>query len=219
MEREDIPYLRRGWSDRESGSNLGCLLVAGLIKLFDRAVANATIVPVIKLTQSTSDDSGHGWVIHLRSDRRGRGGQVATFELAQRIVTFFHRSGYDGAIPEELSVPTDAGTWQKSKWIVGGFLASFLSYVAGVLVCGYLFEPWNLSFPEYLNMVSDMYLGLSSCCSLPGLALSLFATSLVVLRSISARRSAVAIIIMFAIINLVIGCGVGMFMMLDLSRY
>lgn len=102
VEREEIPYLKRGWSDRDTGSDLGCLLLAGFINLFDRAMAQAGVVPTIKLTQATSGDTGQGWVVHLRSQMRGRRGRVATFEMAQRIATFLRGAGYGGAMAEAL---------------------------------------------------------------------------------------------------------------------
>lgn len=118
------------------------------------------------------------------------------------------------------SVPPGLETSMRRRWFAGGILASVAAYLAGVIVCGYLVEPWKLSLSEYLAILYDMYLGLSLCCGLPGMALSLLLLWLAVFRAKAPKRWALTVLVVFfAILNLVIGCGVGMFSMLDLSRY
>jgi hypothetical protein len=83
------------------------LLLVVFRALIDHLFTRSTKVQVLKLTQSASYDSRQGWVIHLRSSRRGEKGQVATLQMARRFVAFLRQAGYRGAIPEELSVPMD----------------------------------------------------------------------------------------------------------------
>lgn len=83
------------------------LLAYAFLEIMDRILARSTKVPVLKLTQSLSDGSSQGWVIHLRSRKRGRRGQVETLKMAGRVVAFLRQAGYRGTMPEELSVPVD----------------------------------------------------------------------------------------------------------------
>ena len=79
------------------------LLTYAFLEVVDRTLARSTKVPVLKLTQSPRDDSSQGWVIHMRSKKRGRRGQVNTLEMAGRVVAFLRQTGWRGTIPAELS--------------------------------------------------------------------------------------------------------------------
>lgn len=102
---------------------------------------------------------------------------------------------------------------------MGGISASVFSYLAGFLIFGYR-QPMNFSLSEYLDIVFDMYLVSSSLCGLPGLALSLFVLRVAILRPKKPNRFAIIVIVItLAVFNLVIGFGVGMINMLDLSYH
>lgn len=138
VEREDIKRnlirIMEGGGGPGSGS-LGDVVFMILLEIIDRSIAKGTKVPVIKLTQSASGDSGQGWVVHLRSKRRGRKGQAATLEMAQRFVAFLRQSGYQGAIPDELTEPTELMTSLREKRRGRLLLSAVaLSSLAGLVV-------------------------------------------------------------------------------------
>lgn len=83
------------------------LLTYAFLEVMDRTLARSTKVPVLKLTQSPSDGSSQGWVIHLRSKNRGRRGQVETLEMAGHVAAFLRQTGYRGTMPEELGGPSE----------------------------------------------------------------------------------------------------------------
>jgi hypothetical protein len=231
VDREDIPYLSRGWSEREAGSNLGCLLVAGFINLFDRAVAQAGVVPTIKLTQATSNDTGQGWVVHLRSKKRGSKGQAETLEMARRFAAFLRQAGYEGAISRELSVPVEdlkasakevsTSTYldasSKRRWIVAGNLAVILAWAATVflgssagsymMVTG---SPFWLAenLPQILKGISTgMRYGF--CCTLPVLAFGLFVLWIAGSRAFMAGKQNRSSFIVVTILGVIIASGGG----------
>ena len=213
VEREDISR-----NLGHMGGDPLSLLLDVFLWIIDVLVAKATKVPVIKLTQSRSDDSGQGWVGHLRSQRRGHRGQVATFRMAQRMVAFLRRSGYDGAIPEELSVPRDLEASLKLRRIVAGSLAIVLAWIAAVLfgssVGSYMMgdgNPFWLAGNLAFILEGSRY---GFCCTLPVLAFGLFflwiAGGAFILGKQS-RSSFIASIILGVIIALVGGCLTGWF--------
>ena len=66
---------------------LGLLLVVFVAvseAIIENVRAKKTRVPVLRLTQSRDDDSGQGWVIDLRSDKRGNKGRAATLATEER---------------------------------------------------------------------------------------------------------------------------------------
>ena len=123
IESVDIPRDRNRTSggDISGGSDLGDL-VLGLLFIVLFAIFEATIenfrakrtkMPVLRLTQSRCDNLGQGWVIDLRSDKRGNEGRAATLEMAHRVVAMLCLTGYAGAIPEEVSLPEDPEAFVK----------------------------------------------------------------------------------------------------------
>jgi hypothetical protein len=231
VERKDISRnLSRMLEGVGSGGDVFSVLLGLLcvyLWIIDVLVAKTTKVPVIKLMQSRSDDSGQGWVIHLRSQKSGHRGRVATFRMAQRIVAFLRRSGYDGAIPEELSVPRDSEASLKLRWIVTGSLAIVLAWIAAVFfgssVGSYMMGAGS---PFWLvgNLASILE-GISRgsrygfCCTLPVLAFGLFLLWIAgggfILGQLR-RSSFVAVIILGVIVALVGGCLTGWFGVVEL---
>jgi hypothetical protein len=107
--REEIstlPHLALGMLLADSDTGLGCLLsvILAPIAIIQAITSRRARVPVIKLTQSAGDGPGQGWVIHLRSRRRGSRGRVETRELAHRIADLLPRHGYSGSMPDLTDV-------------------------------------------------------------------------------------------------------------------
>ena len=102
VEREDINTFGPMWSSTAYSDPSGGILTLLLapLAIIDTAAAKSTSFPVIKLTQAASGDQEQGWMIYLRSRKRGRNGQIATREMAHRVVVFLHQNGYCGPIPE-----------------------------------------------------------------------------------------------------------------------
>jgi len=204
VEREETKYYSRGLEASGCGTDLVGLLLLRFIAIIEGIIAKNTMVPVIKLTQSATDDSGQGWVIHLRSRRRGHLGRVATFEMAHRIVAFLRQTGYNGTIPEERSVPTDLEASLKNQrrgiaLFIGGFLASVFAWAAGSFVVGYR-QFWDI--PYALEMAVSFHP--CSICGLPVLALGLLVLWFFVSRRIAGKVNRSTVI--WAIIVSVI-CG------------
>jgi len=217
VEREDIRYFSL------LDFLFTVLLVSESAFIEGMTAKKNTMVPVIKLTQSTSDDSGQGWVIHLRSRRRGQRGRVATFEMAHRIVAFLRQNGYSGPMPD-LGRVVEASLKNKRRgiaFLIGGILAIVFAWAAGVFVGSYIMTGSFSWLAENFFTILD-YASKGTrygfCCTLPVLAFSLFALWYVVRKFIAGkqkRSNVISAIIVGVIIASVGGCFLAMFAVLE----
>lgn len=86
----------------DSNTGFGCLLSILLapVAIVDRIISRRTRFPIIRLTQSGGAGSGQGWVIYMRSKKRGHRGREETREFARHIADLLHKYGYSGSMPD-----------------------------------------------------------------------------------------------------------------------
>jgi len=72
------------------------------IVLIDVIIARRTEFPVVRLSQSTGDDSIaiEEVAIYLRSKHRRSRGRTETHEMAERLAEFLRQNGYNGPMPD-----------------------------------------------------------------------------------------------------------------------